>query len=130
MTDTVATERTSRDYVNALARGLEVIRVFTRHQPRMTLSEVARATDLPKPAHARNMRLIGHSDQGGRSDGQQIMVRNGYAYIGHVCSRGFSVIDVRDPGRPRAVNYVENPPNTWSLHLQVHDDLAVLTHDG
>ena len=43
------------------------------------------------------MRLIGHTDQGGRSDGQQIMVRNGYAYIGHVCSRGFSVIDVRDP---------------------------------
>ena len=43
------------------------------------------------------MRLIGHSDQAGRSDGQQIMVRNGYAYIGHVCSKGFSVIDVRDP---------------------------------
>jgi hypothetical protein len=46
------------------------------------------------PSYARNMRLIGHSDQAGRSDGQQIMVRNGYAYIGHVCSKGFSVIDV------------------------------------
>ena len=50
-----------------------------------------------KPTYAHNMRLIGHSDQAGRSDGQQIMVRNGYAYIGHVCSKGFSVIDVRDP---------------------------------
>ena len=50
-----------------------------------------------KPSYARNMRLIGHSDQAGRSDGQQIMVRGGYAYIGHVCSKGFSVIDVRDP---------------------------------
>src|SRR5215831_14049091 len=48
MTDIVASERTSRDYVNALARGLEVIRVFTRHQPRMTLSEVARATDMTR----------------------------------------------------------------------------------
>ena len=48
-----------------------------------------------EPSYARNMRLIGHSDQAGRSDGQQIMVRNGYAYIGHVCSKGFSVIDVR-----------------------------------
>ena len=47
------------------------------------------------------MRLIGHSDQAGRSDGQQIMVRNGYAYIGHVCSKGFSVIDVRDPDQAR-----------------------------
>jgi len=48
MTEIVASERTSRDYVNALARGLEVIRVFTRHQPRMTLSEVARATDMTR----------------------------------------------------------------------------------
>ena len=46
--------------------------------------------DLPKPDYATsNMRLIGHSDQSGRGDGQQIMVRNGYAYIGHVCSKGF-----------------------------------------
>ena len=29
------------DYVNSLARGLEVIRAFTRSKPRMTLSEVA-----------------------------------------------------------------------------------------
>ena len=81
-----------------------------------------------KPSYARNMRLIGHSDQAGRSDGQQIMVRNGYAYIGHVCSKGFSVIDVRDPAKPQAVAYVQNPPNTWSLHLQVHDDLLLLVH--
>src|SRR4029077_5467355 len=23
---------------------------------------------------------------------------------------------------------VQNPPNTWSLHLQVHDDLLLLVH--
>jgi hypothetical protein len=85
--------------------------------------------DLPKPDYATsNMRLIGHSDQGGRGDGQQIMVHCGYAYIGHVCSRGFSVVDVRDPRQPKTVNYVANPPNTWSLHLQVHDDLLLLIH--
>jgi hypothetical protein len=82
--------------------------------------------DVPMPSYARNMRLIGYSDQGGRSDGQQIMVRNGYAYIGHVCSRGFSIIDVRDPTKPRTAGYVANPPNTWSLHLQVHEDLLLL----
>src|SRR5271165_1883955 len=84
--------------------------------------------DLLTPTYANNMRLIGHSDQGGRSDGQQIMVRNGYAYIGHVCSKGFSVIDVRDPANPETVNCIQNPPNTWSLHLQVHDDLLLLVH--
>jgi hypothetical protein len=85
-------------------------------------------TDVPAPSHAHNMRLIGHTDQNGRGDGQQIMVRNGHAYIGHVCSRGFSVVDVSDPTRPKTVNYIENPPNTWSLHLQVHDDLLLLVH--
>ena len=74
-------------------------------------------SDVPKPSYAtKNMRIIGHTDQGGRGDGQQIMVRNGYAYVGHVCSRGFSIIDVRDPTKPKTVNYIENPPNTWSLH--------------
>src|SRR5712691_5959227 len=52
-------------------------------------------TDLPKPDYARNMRIIGHSDQGGRPDGVQIMVHRGYAYVGHMFSKGFSVIDVR-----------------------------------
>jgi hypothetical protein len=42
-------------------------------------------------------------EQAGRSDGQQIMVRYGYAYIGHVCSNGFSVVDVRDPTRPKTL---------------------------
>jgi hypothetical protein len=43
------------------------------------------AAEQLKPSYAKNMRVIGHSDQAGCSDGQQIMVRNGYAYIGHVC---------------------------------------------
>ena len=89
---------------------------------------MAKQPELPIPSHARNMKLIGYSDQGGRPDGQQIMVHKGYAYIGHVCSRGFSIVDVRDPRNPNTVRYVANPPNTWSLHLQVHDDLLLLVH--
>jgi hypothetical protein len=82
--------------------------------------------DLPKPDYARNMRVVGHSDQGGRPDGVQIMVHRGYAYVGHMFSKGFSVIDVRDPKNPRAVNYVVAPPNTWIIHLQTHDDLLLV----
>jgi hypothetical protein len=81
---------------------------------------------LPQPDYARNMRLVGHSDQGGRADGVQIMVHRGYAYIGHMFSKGFSIIDVRDPKNPRAVNYVSAPPNTWNIHLQTHDDLLLI----
>jgi hypothetical protein len=83
-------------------------------------------TDLPVPDYARNMRLIGHSDQGGRPDGVQIMVHRGFAYIGHMFSKGFSVIDVRDPRTPCAVNYLAAPANTWNIHLQAHDDVLLV----
>lgn len=85
-------------------------------------------TDLPKPDHARNMRIIGHCDQGGRPDGVQVMVHRGHAYVGHMFSKGFSVIDVRDPRNPRAVKYIAAPANTWNIHLQVHDDLLLVVN--
>ena len=85
-------------------------------------------TDLPKPDYARNMRIVGHTDQGGRPDGVQVMVHRGYAYVGHMFSKGFSVIDVRDAKNPRAVNYLTAPPNTWNIHLQVHDNLLLVIH--
>ena len=84
--------------------------------------------DLPEPDHAHRMRIIGHSDQGGFSDGVQVMVSKGYAYIGHVFSGGFSIIDVRDPRAPRFVRRVAQPPGTWSQHLQTHGDLLLVVN--
>lgn len=84
--------------------------------------------DLPKPDFAYKMRLIGHSDQGGRPDGVQLMVHRGFAYVGHMFSKGFSVIDVSDPRKPKAVNYIAAPDNTWNIHLQTHDELLLVIH--
>ena len=36
-------------------------------------------SDLPQPDYARNMRIVGHSDQGSRPDGVQVMVHRGFA---------------------------------------------------
>jgi len=86
-------------------------------------------TDRLTPSHARNMRLIGHTDQGGgRADGVQIMVHRGHAYIGHIFSKGFSVIDVSDPSQPRPAAFIAAPANTWTLHLQQHEDLLLVVH--
>lgn len=82
--------------------------------------------DLPIPDFARNMKLIGHSDQGGRPDGVQLMVNKGFAITGHMFSKGFSVIDVRDPRKPQPVKYVPAPTNTWNIHLQTHEDLLLV----
>jgi hypothetical protein len=82
--------------------------------------------DLPKPDYAKNMKLIGYSDQGGRPDGVQLMINKGFAFVGHMFSKGFSVIDVRDPRDPKPVNYVQAPQNTWNIHLQTHGDLLLV----
>ena len=84
------------------------------------------SANLPQPDHALNMRLLGWCDQGGRPDGVQIMVHRGFAYVGHMFSKGFSIIDVRDPKAPRAVDYLAAPPGTWNIHLQTHDGLLLV----
>lgn len=86
------------------------------------------STDFPEPSYIHNFKVVGHSDQGGRPDAVQVMVNKGFAYVGHLFSNGFSVIDVRDPKKPMPVGYVPCPNNTWNLHLQTYDDLLLVVH--
>ena len=72
---------------------------------------------------SKNIELISRSDQGGRPDGVQLMVHRGYAYIAHIFSNGFSVVDVRDPKNPKPVNFIPAFGKNWNIHLQTHDDL-------
>ena len=39
------------------------------------------------------------------------------------------MIDVRDPKNPKTVKYVAAPHNTWSLHLQTHEDLLLVINN-
>src|ERR1700747_955432 len=74
---------------------------------------------------SRNIKYVGHSDQGGRGDGVQVMVNRGFAYIGHGFSNGITVIDVRDAKHPKPANFLPCPPNTRAHHLQTHEDLLL-----
>jgi len=78
---------------------------------------------VPEGAH--NVRFVGHTDQGGRGDGVQVMVSRGHAYIGTRVSRGVMVTDVRDPRNPRPVNFAPIHPNSWCMHLQAANDLLL-----
>ena len=92
-------------------------------------ASLARAAEgLPRPDFARNMRMIGHTEMAGRPDGVQVMVNKAHAFVGHIFSNGFSIVDVADPRDPRPVNYIPAPPDTWSLHLQTHEDLLLVVH--
>ena len=79
----------------------------------------------PRAVASQNIRFVGHSDQGGRGNGVQVMVHRGHAYIGHTFSNGITIVDVRDPARPKTVEFIACPPNTRTVHLQIHDDLLL-----
>lgn len=60
---------------------------------------------------ARNIRRLGHLDIPG---GGQVVVQDGYAYVGHMKPpMGTSIIDVSDPSNPRVVSHIE-PPDQYS----------------
>lgn len=77
------------------------------------------------PEGARNISFVGHTDQGGRGDGVQVMVDRGYAYIGTRVSRGVMVTDVRDPRNPKPANFIPTHPNSVCLHLQAAEGLLL-----
>lgn len=73
-----------RDYVGALAAGLEVLQAFDAEHPRMTLSEVAARTDMDR-AKARRFLLTLHALGFVRRSGRQFeltprVLQLGYAY--------------------------------------------------
>jgi len=58
------------DFLEAFARGLRVIEAFGREKRQMTLSDVARATDLPKPSVRRilyTLSCLGMASSDGRT---------------------------------------------------------------
>lgn len=81
------------------------------------------------PDSSLRFRTVGHSDQGGRPDGVQVMVNKGHAIVGHVFSGGITVIDATDPRKMRPVNFIATPPNTWSIHVQTHGDLMLVINE-
>lgn len=42
-----------------------------------------------------------------------------YLYAGHLWHRGWSVLDVTDPGAPRLLRFIDGPANTWTIQVQV-----------
>lgn len=69
---------------------------------------------------------VGHSDLGGRGHSDQVMVADGYAYIGHSKTRGTSVVDVRDARAPVVTGLLPHHPGSWALHLQTAENLLLV----
>jgi hypothetical protein len=81
-------------------------------------------------AQASGMELLSTCDIAGRPDSLQVMLWQGRAFVAHPFTGGFSVVDVRDPRRPRPVTHVPAPPGTLTLHLQLSDGILLVTNEA
>lgn len=89
-------EGNDRDYVNSLARGLEVIRVFNRHAPRMTLSEVAEVAGMSR-ATARRFLLTLVREGYMETDGKYFQLRPKILELGFSALSSMDIFDAAQP---------------------------------
>lgn len=72
---------------------------------------------------ARNIRRLARLDMPG---GGQVVVQDGYAYVGHMKPpMGTSIIDVRDPANPKVVAHIDPPEWSHTHKVRVADDLMI-----
>ncbi|MGO4852363.1 IclR family transcriptional regulator domain-containing protein [Phaeovulum sp. W22_SRMD_FR3] len=83
------------DFVEALARGLEVIQAFTEEMPEMTLSEIATQTGL-SPATARRSLITLHELGYVAMNGKRFMLRAKILSLGAAFLNSMNLKDVAD----------------------------------
>jgi len=113
-----ASEVNDRDYVNSLARGLEVIKVFNRHTPKMTLSEVAQATGMTR-ATVRRFLLTLVREGYVETNGKYFNLRPKILELGFSALSSMDIWDVAQPIM-----------NDLAERLQESCFAAVLDHDS
>ena len=102
---------TGPDFIEALARGLDVIRAFGPNRPIMTLSEVAAATELARPTARRMLLTL-------EELGYVRMTRGGFALTPRVLELGMAYIgstSIWDIARPHMEQLVGRTGESSSL---------------
>lgn len=89
------------------------------------------ADPIPKGWMAKNMHPIGYSNLNGWEGAFKEAIRhvNGhwYLYLGNLWHRGWTIVDVTDPAHPQVAKIIPGPPNTWTIQMELHGNLMVLS---
>ncbi len=86
------------------------------------------ADEPPGRPITRNVRVIAYSEVQGRPPFKMaIQERQGhwYLYMGHLWDRGWTIMDVTQPSRPRIVQFVPGPTNTWTIQMEIEDNKMI-----
>jgi hypothetical protein len=91
------------------------------------------ADQIPPGWEASNMKPVGYSDLNGHGAFKMaIKQANGrwYLYMGHLWERGWTIADVTDPANPKVVKHIPGPDNTWTIQMELHDNLMITEYEA
>jgi hypothetical protein len=95
----------------------------------MPLARPVSADEIPSGWKASSMIPIGYSDLDGHGGAFKLTIRHvgerWYLYMGHLWNHGWSIVDVTDPKNPKFVKFLPGPENTWTIQMELHDNLMV-----
>ena len=118
--ETATTPVRNSDHVQTLVRGLAVIRTFSAQRPELTLSEVAKETDLTRAAARRfllTLQELGYV----RSDGRYFSLTPRVLELGFAYLSSLSLPEIAQPHLERLVSEVQE-----SASVAVLDDTDVV----
>ena len=112
--------RNDGEYLNSLARGLAVLRAFTREKPELTLSEIAMQTDLNPAVVRRCLNTLQHLGYVGKKD-KLFLLRPEVFRLGAAYTESMSLEEVVRPSLQSLRDKTNN-----SVALAVLSELDVM----
>ncbi|WP_332116805.1 IclR family transcriptional regulator [Azorhizobium caulinodans] len=114
-----------KDYVQSLARGLQVLRAFSQYKPRMTLSEVAQHTGLTRAA-ARRFLLTLVREGFAETDGKRFALRPKVLELGFAYLSSLPMWEVAQPVMRDVVNTLQE---SCSLSVLDGEDIVYVARE-
>lgn len=112
--------RSDGEYLNSLARGLAVLRAFSREKPEMTLSEIAAQTDLNPAVVRRCLNTLQHLGYVGKKD-KLFLLRPDVFRLGTAYTESMNLEEIVRPSLQRVRDKTNN-----SVALAVLSDMDIL----
>lgn len=134
----MARRGTGPDFVEALARGLDVLTCFGEHRPLMTLSEIATAADLARPTARRlllTLEELGYvrAEAGGYSLTPRVL-RLGMSYVGALglwdIARPHMEALVRQTGESSSMSQLDGSDIVYVARVSVPKIIALRVQIG
>ena len=89
----------------------------------LVIGVAGKAQQIPAGYQAKGIVPVGYTDMNGRPAFKlSIKEHKGrwYLFSGQFWHSGWSVVDVTDASNPRVAKFIDGPPNTWTLQMELH----------